>query len=411
MANQSDPVAPRGPAFSPLHDDPDLLLPAAAYLRGDPRRNGWTAGRQAAFLCHLADTGVVADAARSVGMSLAGAYALRRRAEGYAFNLGWEAALLIARRIIADQLMTAAIKGEEARWVREDGVTTYTRHSAKLCITLLDRVTPVESLSEVLAVITRFDWFVQLIDDGVGATDLWHLCFDGALPRADFEARDRVRAGLQLADDSAGFAGDEDDGEAGDDKQEAMEYKSLDAPIMPARARPPDVQRPTATSRLVPSGKANDTTSRAPIALASLPSVSTCTLPTSTLASICESPPLVMLSCAAMSFCNCPRCLRRSAIPTGTSVLVASRAVHKAVIRSAAPSLVAYDSCTPPKDSNSIPATRPKPRRACHWATTVKPSSALSDASQMPSVRSGGQTSSSALGSAAASRSSSATRR
>ena len=60
---------------------------------------------------------------------------------GYAFNLGWEAALIIARRVISDRLMTAAIKGEEARWVREEGVTTYTRQNTKLSLALLDRIT------------------------------------------------------------------------------------------------------------------------------------------------------------------------------------------------------------------------------------------------------------------------------
>lgn len=229
---QAEASAPSA-SFDPLHSDPDLLLPAAAYLSSDPRRNGWTAGRQAAFLAHLADHGVVAEAARCVGMSLASGYALRRKAAGYAFNLGWEAALLIARRIVADQLMTAAIRGEEARWVREDGVTTYTRHNPKLALTLLDRVTPISSLGEVLAVVARFDWFVQLIDDRVGADELWLLYFDSALPRSDVEARDRVRAGLQLADESAGFEDDADE-EITPETDPAMEYKSLDA----AWARP-----------------------------------------------------------------------------------------------------------------------------------------------------------------------------
>lgn len=106
-----------------LHDA-DARLPAAAYLRYEGRADGWSPGRQAAFLSHLADNGVVEDAARSVGMSVGGGYALRRQARGYGFNLGWEAALIIARRVVADRLMTAAIKGEQARWVREDGVTT-----------------------------------------------------------------------------------------------------------------------------------------------------------------------------------------------------------------------------------------------------------------------------------------------
>ena len=76
---------------SPLRHDTDAKLPAAAFLRYESRADGWSAGRQAAFLSHLADHGVVADAARAVGKSLAGGYALRRTARGYAFNLGWEA--------------------------------------------------------------------------------------------------------------------------------------------------------------------------------------------------------------------------------------------------------------------------------------------------------------------------------
>ena len=217
------------PDFSPLRGDGDALLPAAEWLRHDARYDGWTAGRQAAFLAHLADHGIVADAARAVGKSLAGAYALRRKARGYAFNLGWEAALLIARRIVADRLMSAAIKGEEARWVREEGVTTYTRHNPKLALTLLDRVTPIESLSEVLAVVAGFDLFLRLIDDEVSAQELWLLHFDGALPRSDIEARDRVRAGLLLSEESAGF--DAEDGGWGDEIDATdTEYKSLHRP-------------------------------------------------------------------------------------------------------------------------------------------------------------------------------------
>jgi dienelactone hydrolase len=111
MTNSQQPEPP----LSPLRDDIDAKLPAAAYLRYENRADGWSAGRQAACLAHLADHGLIADAVRSVGMSVGGSYALRRTARGYAFNLGWEAALIIARRIVADNLMTAAIKGEESR--------------------------------------------------------------------------------------------------------------------------------------------------------------------------------------------------------------------------------------------------------------------------------------------------------
>jgi hypothetical protein len=206
-----------------LRDDGDVLLPAAAFLKYGERCDGWTAGRRAACLAHLADHGVVADAVRAVGMSPGGAYALRRKARGYAFNLGWEAALLVARRIVADQLMTAAIKGEEACWVREDGTTTYTRQNTKLSMSLLDRVIPVESLTEVLAVVARFDWFLRLTDSGASAQDLWEMFFDDAIPRHDIDARERVRAGLLLSDESAGFDRDWDD-------DAPIEYKSMDGP-------------------------------------------------------------------------------------------------------------------------------------------------------------------------------------
>ncbi len=220
------------PLHSPLHDDTDARLPAAAYLRYQSRADGWSAGRQAAFLAHLADNGLVEDAARAVGMSVGGGYALRRTARGYAFNLGWEAASIIARRIVADNLMTAAIRGEQSRWVREEGVTTYTRQNTKLSMTLLDRVNPATALPEILAVATRFDCFLEMIDDGLSAAELWDYFFDEALPPSEMEARERVRAALQLTEDSAILGEDDaEEGDARDDEtceEPPIEYKSMD---------------------------------------------------------------------------------------------------------------------------------------------------------------------------------------
>ena len=223
------------PRPSSLRHDAEAKLPAAAFLRYETRADGWSAGRQAGFLGHLADHGIVADAARTVGMSLGGGYALRRQARGYAFNLGWEAALIIARRVVADNLMTAAVKGEQSRWVREDGVTTYTRQNTKLSLALLDRVNPATTLAEVMAVATRFDWFLQLIGDGVSAENLWELFFDDALSHDEPEARARVRAALLLCEDLADF---DDDGAPGDDGNDdrpdeagPIEYKSMSGPV------------------------------------------------------------------------------------------------------------------------------------------------------------------------------------
>jgi len=223
----------RTPNQSSLRDDIDARLPAAAFLRYEARADGWSAGRQAAFLSHLADNGVVEDAARCVGKHVSGGYALRREARGYAFNLGWEAALIIARRIVADNLMAAAIKGEQSRWVREDNVTIYIRQNTKLSMTLLDRVNPATSLAEVMAVATRFDWFLQLLGDGASAEELWDLFFEDALAHNEPEARARVRGSLLLSEDSAGFEGDGDgdsDDDDGANELSPIEYKSMDGP-------------------------------------------------------------------------------------------------------------------------------------------------------------------------------------
>ncbi|WP_115547551.1 hypothetical protein [Sphingorhabdus pulchriflava] len=209
---------------SPLRHDTDAKLPAAAYLRYESRSDGWSGGRQAAFLAHLADNGVVEDAARSVGMSVSGGYALRRQARGFAFDLGWEAALILARRIVADRLMSAAIRGEEARWVREEGITTYTRQNTRLSMALLDRVNPATAVPEVLAVVVRFDCYLQMLDEGLNGQELWDLFFEEALPASDREARARVRHSLLLSEESAGF--DEEEGQ----EEPPIEYKSMEGP-------------------------------------------------------------------------------------------------------------------------------------------------------------------------------------
>jgi hypothetical protein len=209
---------------STLRHDSDAMLPAAAFLRYAGRVDGWSPGRQAAFLAHLADNGFVDQAAKSVGMSPAGGYSLRRRAQGYAFNLGWEAALIIARRIVADNVVASAIRGEVSQWVREDGVTTYTRPNSKLSMALLDRVNPATTLPEVMAVAERFDWYLELIDRGASAADMWEMFFDDALPPSDAKVRDRVRHALLLSEDSAIFE------EIDRAEQANIETKSMAAP-------------------------------------------------------------------------------------------------------------------------------------------------------------------------------------
>lgn len=57
------------------------------------RHDGWTGGRMAVFCRSLADTGVVAAAARAAGMGKQSAYKLRARLPEFA--AAWDAALRI----------------------------------------------------------------------------------------------------------------------------------------------------------------------------------------------------------------------------------------------------------------------------------------------------------------------------
>lgn len=58
-----------------------------------PRANGWTSDAQVAFIAALARTGVVAVAARGVGMSPRSAYQLRARPGAESFVDAWDRAV------------------------------------------------------------------------------------------------------------------------------------------------------------------------------------------------------------------------------------------------------------------------------------------------------------------------------
>lgn len=80
--HESPPPDPHG-----IEDDlPDFApVPLTRH-----RHDGWTAERQRGFIAVLAETGVVAQAARAVGMSAASAYNLRGRPHAESFALAWD---------------------------------------------------------------------------------------------------------------------------------------------------------------------------------------------------------------------------------------------------------------------------------------------------------------------------------
>lgn len=76
---------------------PDQPTPAVL-----PARSHWTPAKQRTFLTALVETGSVARAARSAGMSRSSAHALRNRLTGTPFDHHWTHALKLHAARLAD---------------------------------------------------------------------------------------------------------------------------------------------------------------------------------------------------------------------------------------------------------------------------------------------------------------------
>ncbi|HVQ09009.1 MAG TPA: hypothetical protein VMS43_11310 [Allosphingosinicella sp.] len=152
-------------ANPPLPDDPAI------------RHDGWDPVKERIFHTTLAETGVVADACRACGMSRNAAYARRRGAAGRAFALGWDAAILIARGAVADDVISRARHGVIDR-VYKNGELVAERHRydnrlTMSVLTRLDRLA--EGLGEnapvIRAVAQEFDRFLDLLPEGVAGAE------------------------------------------------------------------------------------------------------------------------------------------------------------------------------------------------------------------------------------------------
>ena len=78
---------------APSPEDDDPLLAFAPYLHTHPRRNSITPELQRKFVATLAATGIVTQAARSIGKSMEALYKLRHRPGAEGFAAAWDAAL------------------------------------------------------------------------------------------------------------------------------------------------------------------------------------------------------------------------------------------------------------------------------------------------------------------------------
>ena len=107
---------------------PDGEILAFDPAQPSPRTDGWTPDRQRRFVEALAEHGSVKTACRMVGMGRSSAYALRRRRDGEAFALAWDAAREQACHVLADSLMDRALNGQTDTIRDASGRITATRH-------------------------------------------------------------------------------------------------------------------------------------------------------------------------------------------------------------------------------------------------------------------------------------------
>lgn len=153
----------------------------------------WSPANQRAFLEHLSTTGNITAAAKSVGMSKQSAHALCGRGKGAAFRLGWDAAVLMARRRMESELLERALEGQEETYERDadSGRVTRTRVHNGLSMAMLARLdrmalgrNDVPAETAMARIVSQdFDAYLDLIEAGGegGAAMLFVAARDGGL--------------------------------------------------------------------------------------------------------------------------------------------------------------------------------------------------------------------------------------
>jgi hypothetical protein len=158
-AATDEPASPQQPSRLPAAFEPELVrsradpsltstglveayTPTTTDARGYAiRHDGFTPERQTIFLSVLALCGVVADACRAAGVSRDTVYAFRTSPRGHAFALAWDAAILIARRPLSDELMSRVMNGVVERIYRNGELWGERhRHDNRLAMQVLTRL-------------------------------------------------------------------------------------------------------------------------------------------------------------------------------------------------------------------------------------------------------------------------------
>ncbi|WP_420607007.1 hypothetical protein [Novosphingopyxis sp.] len=122
-------------------DPPDIAAFDPVALRA--RHDGWTAGRQTAFVAALAACGNVTEAAARVGMSARSAYKLRARPDARSFREAWDVALDSAVQCLSDATFSRALHGvERPVFFQGERIGEWRQYDERLAMFILARRAP-----------------------------------------------------------------------------------------------------------------------------------------------------------------------------------------------------------------------------------------------------------------------------
>jgi hypothetical protein len=141
------------------HDHPPLtmpaLLPAVRHDFDNPQPSlnyrRWRPEHQAAFCEGLAQGLTIDQTCRAIGRSRSAAYALRNRAEGKAFALAWDAALLVFTHELMDMTLDLA-RGGTCEEIAKKGKTNLWRRAtnADLSMAAIQRLEAIKAREDAL---------------------------------------------------------------------------------------------------------------------------------------------------------------------------------------------------------------------------------------------------------------------
>lgn len=236
----------KNPAKNPVGET--TITPALDYH--------WTPANQRRFLEELSVCGNITLSAKTVSMSAQAAYAFRHRSAGVLFKMGWNAAALMARDRLSDELFERAMTGQTEIYERDadTGRVTRTRAHNGLGMAVLKRLDHMACALQVVPAETAvaqivagdFEVFLDLVsdegehDDKILSAALFLLERAGTVPVTQFWPA-QIALHYQLALESADLIAAEVAEKQAAEAKAAAEKTAAEALLArPARPAPCD---------------------------------------------------------------------------------------------------------------------------------------------------------------------------